>query len=234
MASYAALQPAGLIQASTVFFRSSLMRSDWNKAGYHLRPAPGTPTTFTLEGGLATRSKGHQMPACAQRAGGHFSVSFALLQLGASAVRQLWIERRWRLADANGITHALAMNRRPSPPAGARAPQLVWVRRRALLTILFLPAAVCREGVASVLIAWGAVPTRLSISGQRAGRRHLSSCVDQVPSGGATCWSNVITRDDRLHRARKLTHMRMGFGVGVGDVESVLRSLPQHGAATSA
>ena len=37
---------------------------------------------------------------------------------------------------------------------------------------------------------------------------------------------SVITRDERLHRAIKLTHMRMGLGTGVGDVETVLRSLP--------
>jgi cystathionine beta-lyase len=38
---------------------------------------------------------------------------------------------------------------------------------------------------------------------------------------------SVVTRDDgRLHQALKLTHMRMGWGVGVGDVETLLRSLP--------
>ncbi|MDB5998805.1 MAG: cystathionine beta-lyase, partial [Rhizobacter sp.] len=47
------------------------------------------------------------------------------------------------------------------------------------------------------------------------------------PSGGGdVLMGSVVTRDDRLHRALKLTHMRLGFGVGANDVELVLRSLP--------
>jgi cystathionine beta-lyase len=52
----------------------------------------------------------------------------------------------------------------------------------------------------------------------------------KYPSGGGdVLMGSVITRDERLHRALKLTHMRMGFGVGVGDVETLLRSLPSVG-----
>jgi cystathionine beta-lyase len=52
----------------------------------------------------------------------------------------------------------------------------------------------------------------------------------KYPSGGGdVLMGSVVTRDERLHRALKLTHMRMGFGVGVGDVETLLRSLPSIG-----
>jgi cystathionine beta-lyase len=37
---------------------------------------------------------------------------------------------------------------------------------------------------------------------------------------------SIITRDEALHHKIKLTHMRMGLGVGGNDVELVLRSLP--------
>jgi cystathionine beta-lyase len=37
---------------------------------------------------------------------------------------------------------------------------------------------------------------------------------------------SVITRDPSLHLRLKLTHMRLGLGVGMNDVESILRSLP--------
>ena len=37
---------------------------------------------------------------------------------------------------------------------------------------------------------------------------------------------SVITRDAGLHLKLKLTHMRFGIGVGMNDVELVLRSLP--------
>jgi cystathionine beta-lyase len=40
---------------------------------------------------------------------------------------------------------------------------------------------------------------------------------------------SVITRDAGLHMKIKLTHMRLGLGVGVNDVEAVLRALPSIG-----
>src|SRR5690606_4623455 len=44
--------------------------------------------------------------------------------------------------------------------------------------------------------------------------------------GGDVLMGSVVTRDDALHLKLKLTHMRLGFGVGANDVESLLRSLP--------
>jgi cystathionine beta-lyase len=37
---------------------------------------------------------------------------------------------------------------------------------------------------------------------------------------------SVITRDPALHMRLKLTHMRLGLGVGANDAEGVLRALP--------
>jgi cystathionine beta-lyase len=37
---------------------------------------------------------------------------------------------------------------------------------------------------------------------------------------------SIVTRDEALHLKVKLTHMRMGWGVGANDAEAVLRSLP--------
>jgi cysteine-S-conjugate beta-lyase len=37
---------------------------------------------------------------------------------------------------------------------------------------------------------------------------------------------SVITRDEALHMKLKLTHMRLGSGVGANDAEAVLRALP--------
>ncbi len=36
----------------------------------------------------------------------------------------------------------------------------------------------------------------------------------------------IVTRDEPLHLRLKLTHMRLGIGVGLNDVEMVLRGLP--------
>ncbi|MEO8121961.1 MAG: PLP-dependent transferase, partial [Rhodoferax sp.] len=49
----------------------------------------------------------------------------------------------------------------------------------------------------------------------------------KYPSGGGdVLMGSVITRDASLHMKLKLTHMRLGFGVGANDAEAVLRSLP--------
>jgi len=46
-------------------------------------------------------------------------------------------------------------------------------------------------------------------------------------SGGAdVLMGSVTTRDEALHQRIKMTHMRIGFGVGANDVELVVRSLP--------
>ena len=52
----------------------------------------------------------------------------------------------------------------------------------------------------------------------------------KYPSGGGdVLMGSVITRNPGLHLKLKLTHMRFGIGVGMNDVEAVLRSLPTIG-----
>src|SRR5262249_3457164 len=96
-----------------------------------------------------------------------------------------------------------------------------------------LPALVkvCRtRGVVVALDnTWGAglafAPFDFNGSGQ--GVDVSIQALTKYPSGGGdVLMGSVTTRDERLHRAIKLTHMRMGFGIGVGDVETLLRSLP--------
>ena len=54
----------------------------------------------------------------------------------------------------------------------------------------------------------------------------------KYPSGGGdVLMGAVTTRDEALHQQLKLTHMRMGWGVGANDAEVVLRSLPSLAAA---
>ncbi len=45
-------------------------------------------------------------------------------------------------------------------------------------------------------------------------------------AGGDVLMGSVMTRSNALHMKIKLTHMRLGLGVGANDVEAVLRSLP--------
>ena len=49
----------------------------------------------------------------------------------------------------------------------------------------------------------------------------------KYPSGGGdVLMGSVITRDAGLHLRLKLTHMRLGLGIGANDAEAVLRALP--------
>jgi cystathionine beta-lyase len=49
----------------------------------------------------------------------------------------------------------------------------------------------------------------------------------KYPSGGADLlMGSIVTRDEALHLKIKMTHMRMGWGVGANDAETLLRSLP--------
>ena len=114
--------------------------------------------------------------------------------------------------------------------------RLVWLEAAGSVTMEFpdLPALVgiCRaRGVITALDnTWGAglafAPFDFHGSGQ--GVDVSVHALTKYPSGGGdVLMGSVVTRDDgRLHQALKLTHMRMGYGVGVGDVETLLRSLP--------
>ena len=52
----------------------------------------------------------------------------------------------------------------------------------------------------------------------------------KYPSGGGdVLMGSVMTRDLGLHMKIKLTHMRLGLGVGANDAEAVLRALPSIG-----
>jgi cysteine-S-conjugate beta-lyase len=49
----------------------------------------------------------------------------------------------------------------------------------------------------------------------------------KYPSGGGdVLMGSIVTRSDDLARVLKLTHMRLGTGVGANDAEAVLRALP--------
>jgi cysteine-S-conjugate beta-lyase len=97
-------------------------------------------------------------------------------------------------------------------------------------------AAVCRErGVVTALDnTWGAGLAfngfDLGPPGQRvagSGADIVVHALTKYPSGGGdVLMGSIVTRDEKLHLQLKLTHMRVGWGVGANDAEAVLRSLP--------
>lgn len=242
-APFAAPQP-GVFKASTVFFAdvAAMRARDWKtKAGYTYG-LHGTPTTFTLEERLATLEGGTDCLLVPSGLAAISLVAFALLKTGGEVLipDNAYGPNKALAAGelANfGVSYRLYDAMDPDDLAAKLSDrtQLVWLEAAGSVTMEFpdLPAlvAVCRErGVVTALDnTWGAglafAPFDLDGSGQ--GVDISVHALTKYPSGGGdVLMGSVITRDTRLHQALKLTHMRMGWGVGVGDVETLLRALP--------
>jgi len=115
--------------------------------------------------------------------------------------------------------------------------RLVWLEAAGSVTMefpdLISMVRVCRErGVCCVLDnTWGA-GLAFNAFDLTPGQGTLSvdltiHALTKYPSGGGdVLMGSIITRDDALARTLKLSHMRMGTGVGANDVELLLRSLP--------
>lgn len=241
--NFAAPQP-GVYKASTVFFAdvAALRARDWKtKAGYTYG-LHGTPTTFTLEERLATLEGGTECLLAPSGLAAIALVAFAFLKTGDevllpdNAYSPNKALCNGELANF-GITHRLYDPMNPADLAAklSQRTRLVWLEAAGSVTMEFpdLPAlaSVCRaRGVLTALDnTWGAglafAPFDFNGSGQ--GVDISVHALTKYPSGGGdVLMGSVVTRDDRLHRALKLSHMRMGFGIGAGDVETLLRSLP--------
>jgi cysteine-S-conjugate beta-lyase len=242
-ARFAAPQP-GVFKASTVFFAdvAAMRARDWKtKAGYTYG-LHGTPTTFTLEERLATLEGGTDCLLVPSGLAAIVLVSFALLRHGDevlipdNAYGPSKALAAGELANF-GVTHTLydAMNPADLEAKFSDRTKLVWVEAAGSVTMEFpdLPAlaALCRaEGVTCALDnTWGAglAFNPFDLEGAGEGVDVTVHALTKYPSGGGdVLMGSVVTRDDALHLKLKLTHMRMGYGIGVGDVESVLRSLP--------
>jgi len=241
-AGFSAPQP-GVYKASTVIFPNvaALRSRDWkHKTGYTYG-LHGTPTTFQLEERIATLEGAQQCLLAPSGLAAIACVDFALLSAGdevllpdnaygpsrALAEGEL---RQW------GITH---QRYDPMDPAnlerrlGDRT-RLVWLEAPGSVTMEFPPVArlaqLCRQrGITTAMDnTWGA---GLAFNGFELGDGQGADIVVQAltkyPSGGGdVLMGSICTRDEALHVRLKLTHMRLGVGVGANDVEAVLRSLP--------
>jgi cysteine-S-conjugate beta-lyase len=247
-AGFQAPQP-GVYKASTVIFPSvAAMRArDWKHKNGYTYGLHGTPTTFILEERIAALEGAKHCILVPSGLASITAVNATLLKAGdevllpanvygpskAQAEGEL---RNW------GIAHQLYdamdpgdLERRISPKT-----KLVWLEAPGSVTMEFVPLAhlahICRQrGVTSALDnTWGA---GLAFNGFDLGQGErqvpgsgadiVVQALTKYPSGGGdVLMGSVCTRDEALHQRLKLSHMRLGWGVGVNDVESILRSLP--------
>lgn len=237
-AGFNAPQP-GVFKASTVIFPNvAAMRArDWRHKSGYTYGLHGTPTTFLLEERIAALEGGLQCVLVPSGLAAIANVNLALLHAGDEVLLPDNVYGPSKaLAEGElknwGITYQLYD---PMDPADLRErigpkTKLVWLEAPGSVTMEFPPlpqlARACKErGVLCALDnTWGA---GLAFDGFAAGADIVMHALTKYPSGGGdVLMGSVVTRDEALHLKLKLAHMRLGWGVGANDAETVLRSLP--------
>jgi cystathionine beta-lyase len=247
-AGFVAPQP-GVFKASTVIFANTatLRSRNWKHKDGYTYGLHGTPTTFLLEERIATLEGGRH---CVLVPSGLAAISTVDMALLSSGDEVLIPDNAYgpgkALAEGElknwGITHQLYDPMNPADLQARIGPKtkLVWLEAPGSVTMEFVPLAqlakVCRDrGVTSALDnTWGAGLAFNGFDLGQGGEVVAGSGADIVvhaltkyPSGGGdVLMGSIVTRDDALHLKIKLAHMRLGFGVGANDAETVLRSLP--------
>ena len=243
---FTAPQP-GVFKASTVVFPNvaAMRERDWKHKQGYTYGLHGTPTTFTLEERIATLEGGLQCVLVPSGLAAIANVALALLKTGDEVlIPDNAYGPNKALAEgelaACGITHQLYDPMDVADLAARITPRtkLVWLEAAGSVTMefpdLIAQARLCRErGVVSALDnTWGAglAFNAFDLDGQGLGVDVSAHALTKYPSGGGdVLMGSVTTRDEALHLKLKLTHMRLGLGVGANDAEAVLRALPSIG-----
>lgn len=243
--SFAAPQPA-VHKASTVIFDSvkDMRGRRWlDKSGFTYG-LHGTPTTYQLEERLCTLEGGKQ---CLLVPSGLCAISTVALGL-LSAGDEVLIPDNAYGPNKDFAEHELArwgiryawydpMNVADLEAKITDATRLVWLEAPGSVSMEFPDlvslARLCRaKGVISVLDnTWGAglafQPFDLLRDGGSVAVDVSAHALTKYPSGGAdVLMGSIVTVNQALHMRIKLTHMRLGIGIGANDAEMLLRSLP--------
>jgi cystathionine beta-lyase len=234
----------GVFKASTVFFSdvAAMRARDWKTEAGYTYGLHGTPTTFVLEERLAALEGGTDCLLAPSGLAAISLVSLALLKTGDEVLLPDNVYGPNKALAAGelanyGITHRLYNAMDPSDLAAKlnSRTKLVWIEAAGSVTMEFPDvsalARLCRErGVTSALDnTWGAglAFQPFDLEGEGWGVDVSVHALTKYPSGGGdVLMGSVVTQDPALHLKIKLTHMRLGLGVGVDDVQAVLRSLP--------
>lgn len=236
----------GVHKASTVIFPNvqALRTQEWKDKSGYTYGLHGTPTTFTLEERIATLEGGRFCALAPSGLSAVALVDMAFLRQGdelllpdnaygpgkAFAAGEL---KHW------GISHRFYDPMDPADLAAKLSPatRLVWLEAPGSITLEFpdLPAlvAVVREAngrradqrpvITALDNTWGA---GIAFNAFDLGVDISMQALTKYPSGGAdVLMGSVVTRDESLHQAVLMAHMRLGLGVGANDAELVLRGL---------
>ena len=235
----------GVFKASTVIFPNvAAMRTrEWMDKSAYTYGLHGTPTTFTLEERLATLEGGKHCILTPSGLAAIAHVDFALLKTGDEVlIPDNAYAPNKSLAEGElaqfGITHQVYDPLDVNDLAARITPRtrLVWLEAAGSVTMEFpdLVALVQLCKARGVLCAldntWGAGLAfnafDLTPGQGEVGVDLTIHALTKYPSGGGdVLMGSIVTRSDELARVLKLSHMRLGTGVGANDAEMVLRSL---------
>ncbi len=240
---------AAVHKASTVIFSNvAAMRGrDWkNKDGYTYG-LHGTPTSFLLEEKIATLEHAKHCLLVPSGLAAVAVVGMALCSSGGevllpSNVYGPSVALAQNEFKAWGITHRFYDPMQPQVLAQliSAQTQLVWLEAPGSITMEFAPIdellRVCQAAQVTTALdnTWGAglafngfeVLSGGEGVGADVGADVVVQALTKFPSGGGdVLMGSVCTRRLDLHLRIKATHMRTGYGVGMNDVELVLRSL---------
>ena len=243
-AGFDAPQP-GVFKASTVFFPTVAdMRSrEWKDKTAYTYGLHGTPTTYVLEERISTLEGGLQTLLVPSGLAAIANVALSLLKTGdevlipdnAYGPSKTLAEgelKAWGIRTVYYDPMSVADLQAKITPAT----RLVWVEAAGSVTLEFpdlvAMVRVCKQACVPVALdnTWGAglafQPFDL-VPGESLGVDVSAHALTKYPSGGGdVLMGAVTTRDIGLHMRLKLTHMRLGLGVGANDAELVLRALP--------
>jgi cystathionine beta-lyase len=244
---YSAPQP-GVFKASTIFFPNTrTMRARYfDELGHqYTYGTKGTPTTFLLEERLCTLEGGTYCSLVPSGLAAITLVNFALLKAGDEVLLPSNVYGPSKVLASSELSHFGisfvsydAMNPQDLEDKISPKTKLVWLEAPGSITMEFpdLPTLlnICKaKGILTALDnTWGAGlafnPFEFDQENGKVQGVDISvHALTKYPSGGGdVLMGSVITRDDALFKLIKLCHMRMGYHVGVNDIESILRSLP--------
>ena len=237
----------GVFKASTVIFPNvAAMRTrEWLDKSSYTYGLHGTPTTFTLEERLATLEGGTHCILTPSGLASIAHVDLALLKTGDEVlIPDNAYSPNKALAEGElarfGIRHQFYDPMNPDDLAARmnEHTRLVWLEAAGSVSMEFpdLVALVRLCKTRGVLCAldntWGA-GLAFNAFDLTPGQDDAPLGVDltihaltKYPSGGGdVLMGSIVTRSDALAKTLKLSHMRLGTGVGANDVELLLRSL---------
>lgn len=232
-------------KASSVFFPSveALRRTEWIDGSGYTYGLHGTPTTLTLQARLATLEGANHVLLAPSGLAAITLVDIALLARGDELLLPDNVYGPSRSFAAHelkawGIAHRIYDPMDPASLEAALTPatRLVWLEAPGSVTLEFpdLRGLVrrVRERAPQALIAldntWGAGLAFDAFDlGEGLAVDLTVHALTKYPSGGAdVLMGSVACRDEALYRRLALAHARLGLGVGLNDVEAVLRGLP--------